>query len=56
MKLKQQTNVANILDEIFNLRETLTRSKVMDLDNPNYHKVNVKKSYKTANFRNIEHN
>ena len=44
MKFKQRTNYANILDEIFNQRDSLIRSKVMDLDNPNYIKVNVKKS------------
>ena len=39
MKFKQRTNVANISDEIFNQRDSLIRSKIMDLDNPN----NVKK-------------
>ena len=39
MKFKQRTNVANILDEIFNWTDSLIRSKVKDLDNPN----NVKK-------------
>ena len=48
MKFKQ-TNLANILDEIFN---SLIRSKVMDLDNPNNAKK--KKSCKRAHFRNIE--
>ena len=55
MKFKQRTNVANILDEIFNQSDSLIRLKVMDLNNPNYLKINVKKAYKPANFRNIEH-
>ena len=56
MKFKQRINVANILDEILNQRDLLICSKVMDLDNPNYLKVNVKKAFKPANFRNIEYN
>ena len=56
MKLKQRTNVANILGEIFNQRDSLIHSNVMDFDNPKYLKVNVKEAYKPANFRNIEHN
>ena len=40
MKFKQRTNdIANILDEIFNLTDSLIHSKVMDLNNSN----NVKK-------------
>ena len=56
MKFKQRPNVADILDEIFNQRDSLIRSKVMGLDNPNYLEVNVKKNCKSANFRNTEHN
>ena len=54
MKFKQRTNVGNILDEIFNQRDLLIRSKVMDLDNPNYFKVNVKKACKPAVIRNTK--
>ena len=56
MKFKQWTNVANILDYIFNQRDSLIRSKVSGLDYPNYFKVKVKKPYKPTNFQNIEHN
>ena len=45
-----------ILDEIFNQEDLLIRSKDLDLDNPNFLKVYVKKAYKRANFRNIQHN
>ena len=51
MKFKQWTNAANILDEIFNQRDSLIRSKVMDLDNLNYFKVNVKKAVEKAIYK-----
>ena len=56
MKFGYRKNLANILDEFFNQRDSLIRSKVMGLDNPNYFKINVKKADKPANFRKIEHN
>ena len=43
MKFGQQTNLVNILDEFFNYRDSLILSKVMNLDNAVYIKVNVKK-------------
>ena len=50
MKFKQQTNVANMLDKIFNQRDSLIRSNVINLDNPNFLKVNVKTASKPTNF------
>ena len=56
MKFGQRTNLANILDEFVNYRDSLVRLKVMDLDNPNYIKVNIKKkACKPVNFRDTEH-
>ena len=51
MKFKQRISVANILDKIFNQRDSLIRSKVMDLDNLNYFKVNVKKAVEKAIYK-----
>ena len=56
MKFEQRTNLARTLDEFFNQRGSLICLKVLDLDNPNYFKINVKKACKPANFRNTEHN
>ena len=45
MKFGQQTNLTNIFNAFFDQRDSLIRLKVMDLDNSNYIKINVKKYF-----------